>query len=162
MIKSDTFELTIENGSKLTLPEDMVRPFMEKGHRRVKVHVGFEGKHLKYHAALIKNKLGLYKIYLSKAKQKEMGVFMNDYFTVQLFEDQTTYGVEMPEVLSVVLEEYPDYKLAFESLSPGRKRSLIYTIKRYKSEQLKIDRTLLILENVKNGCDTPKDWLKKS
>ena len=162
MIQSDEFELTIEHGSKLILPENMVRPFVEKGHRRVEVRISFENQHLQYHAALLKNKHGLYNIYFSKAKQKELGVFMNDYFTVQLFEDQTTYGVEMPDVLKVILNSDVEAQCAFDSLTPGRKRSLIYTIKRYKSEQLKIDRALLILENVKNGCDTPKDWLKKS
>lgn len=98
----------------------------------------------------------------SKEKQKALGVFMNDYFTMQLFEDQSKYGVDMPEELEAVLLSDHDAYIIFENLTPGKQRSIIYAILRYKSSQTRIDKSLILTENLKRGVTDQKLWLKSN
>ncbi len=160
MLKSDEFEVTLINKYSITLPKHIVKPFADNGHKRVKVIAKHEGKSIEFHAALVKEKSGEYRIYFSNAKQKELTVFMNDYFTLQLIEDQSKYGVELSEEFeAVLLSDYEGYTI-FESLTPGKQRSIIYTIQRYKNPQTRVDKALLIMENLKRGITDPKLWLK--
>jgi len=70
---------------------------------------------------------------------------------LQFFEDTTKYGVEMPEELNaVLLSDYEAFEI-FESLTAGKKRGIIYAIARYKNSQTKIDKALLMCENLKKG-----------
>ena len=120
----------------------------------------FENKEIEFHAALKKEKTGLFRIYFSKAKQKELGVFPNDYFKLQIFEDTSKYGVDMSEELeAVLLSDYDAFQI-FESLTPGKQRSIIYAISRYKASQTRIDKSILLTDNLKRGIKDPKLWLK--
>lgn len=120
----------------------------------------FENKEIEFHAALKKEKTGLLRIYFSKAKQKELGVFPNDYFKLQIFEDTSKYGVEMSEELeAVLLSDYDAFQI-FESLTPGKQRSIIYAISRFKASQTRIDKSILLTDNLKRGIKDPKLWLK--
>ena len=95
-----------------------------------------------------------------KRYQKELGVFPNDYFQLQFFEDTSKYGVEMPEELDAVfLSDYDAFTI-FESFTPGKKRGIIYMIARYKNSQTRIDKSLLLCENLKKGIRDPRMLLK--
>ena len=95
-----------------------------------------------------------------KRLQKELNIFQNDYFEMQLFEDTSKYGVDVPEELDAVfLSDYEAFKI-FENLTPGKKRSIIYAISRYKNSQTKIDKSLIMCENLKRGHLNPYSILK--
>ncbi|BAO76775.1 YdeI/OmpD-associated family protein [Winogradskyella sp. PG-2] len=162
MLKSLPFEVTLADKQSVILPEKPIRAFIDQNHKRVKVTATFENQHIEFYAALKKEKTGLFQIYFSKNKQKELGIFMNDYFTLQVFEDTSKYGVDMSEELEAVLMSDYEACTIFESLTPGRKRSIIYTISRYKSAQMRVNKALLITENLKRGITDPKLWLKKN
>lgn len=162
MLKSKPFEVTLANKQSIILPESVADLFLKKNYKRVKVTASFKGKHMSYHGALIPKKNGLVSMYFSNEKQKTLGIFMNDYFELQLFEDQSKYGVEMPEELDAVfLSDHEAYTI-FEGLTPGRQRSIIYTIKRYKSTQTRVDKALMLTDNLKRGITDPKLWLKQN
>lgn len=144
----------------ILLPEEIVRPFIDIGHKRVKVTATFEGKSINFHAALQKYH-GTYNLTFGKDKQKELGIFQNDYFTLQFFEDNSKYGVEMPEELEAVLLSDHDAFKIFESLTDGKKRSIIYMISRYKVSQTRIDKSLILVDNIKMGITDNKFLLKK-
>ncbi|MBT8187690.1 MAG: YdeI/OmpD-associated family protein [Croceitalea sp.] len=139
----------------IQLPEAIVKPFLEKGLKRVKVLAKFEAKELIIHAALIKRNDG-YTMMFSKNNQKKLGIFANDYFELQFFEDDSKYGVEVPEEFEAVMGSDADALKIFESLTDGKKRGLIYVILRYKNPQLRIDKCLLLCENLKRGIRDPK------
>lgn len=161
MLKSEPFEIALATKQSVILPEDVAQLFMANNHKRVKVKASFNGKQVSYHGALLQKKNGLVTMYFSKEKQKLLGIFINDYFSMQLFEDQSKYGVEMPEELdAVLLSDYEAYTI-FQSLTPGRQRSIIYTIKRYKSTQSRVDKALILTGNLKRGVTDPKLWLKQ-
>jgi len=162
MLKSLPFEVTLADKQSVILPEEPIKAFIESGHKRIKVFAQFENQRIEFYAALKKEKTGLFRIYFSKAKQKELGVFMNDYFILEVSEDTSKYGVEMSEELeAVLLSDYEAYNI-FENLTPGRQRSIIYTIGRFKSSQTRVDKAILLTENLKRGIMDPKLWLKKS
>ena len=95
-----------------------------------------------------------------KRYQKELGVFPNDYFQLQFFEDDSKYGAELPEELEVVLmSDYEAFEI-FESFTPGKQRGIIYGILSYKASQTRIDKSILICENLKKGIRYNPDLLK--
>lgn len=161
MLISNPFEVSLANKQSVILPQESITKFIEGKHKRVKVKATFEDKSIEFHAQLKYEKTGLHRIYFSKAKQKELGIFMNDYFTLQIFEDTSKYGVEMSEDLeAVLLSDYEAFTI-FEGLTPGKQRSIIYAISRYKSSQMRVDKSILLCNNLKRGIKDPKMWLKK-
>ncbi|MGY5351130.1 DUF1905 domain-containing protein [Wenyingzhuangia sp. IMCC45533] len=59
---------------------------------------------------------------------KEIGEEVN----YRIDEDPDQLGVEMPEVLTVFLEQDADSKVIFDKLTDGKKRSLIYSFVKLK------------------------------
>ena len=159
-LKSKPFEITVTGSFySLLLPMEVIQPFLDKRIKRVKAKASFENKELDFHAAFQKRN-GIYYMMFGKRYQKELGLFPNDYFQLQFFEDDSKYGVEMPEELdAVLLSDYEAFQI-FESLTDGKKRGIIYAIIRYKNSQTRIDKSILICENLKRGVRNPMDMLK--
>ena len=158
-MNSPVFEVSLRGSHSLIIPDAHALPFVEKGLSRVRVVANFEGSTLNFHAALQKYQ-GQFVMTFGKRYQKELGVFPNDYFELQLFEDDSKYGVEMPEELQAVLEADPEAFEIFESFTEGKIRSLIYTIARYKNSQTRIDKAIILTENLKHGVRDPRDLFK--
>ncbi|QLG43996.1 YdeI/OmpD-associated family protein [Costertonia aggregata] len=159
-MKSPAFEISITGSYySLLLPEKIVKPFLEKKLKRVKAKASFQGKELEFHAAIQKRN-GQHYMMFGKRYQKELGIFPNDYFKLQFFEDTSKYGVEMPEELDAVLLSDYDAHEIFESFTDGKKRGLIYAISRYKNSQTRIDKSLILCENLKRGLRDNRILLK--
>ena len=159
MTKSATFEVTLKGNHSLLIPEKYALPFCDTSKTRVKVIAEFEGRSITFHAALQKSKVG-YLMIFGKRYQKELGVFPNDYFQLQLFEDNSRYGVDIPEELEAVLQSDEEVSEIFHSFTPGRIRGMIYTIARYKHSQTRIDKSLLLAENLRRGIREPRELFK--
>lgn len=82
-----------------------------------------------------------------KDLQKELG----DEVAFKIEEDPDQLGVEMPEVLTVLLEQDAKSKEIFDALTDGKKRSLIYSFVKLKDidKQVKIITEFLIKERLK-------------
>lgn len=159
MIQSPVFEVTVSGMHSVHIPDEIVSLFLEHGQKRVKVVATFEDKRIEFYAALNKYQ-GQYLIMFSKNNQKALGLFPNDYFQLQFFEDTSKYGVEVPEEFeAVMLSDHEAYQI-FESFTKGKQRGLIYGIARYKNSQTRIDKTLLICENLKRGIRDNKELFK--
>ncbi|GAA0729192.1 hypothetical protein GCM10009430_39100 [Aquimarina litoralis] len=159
-MKSTIFETTLLSTHTVLIPKDIVAPFILQNHKRVIVKIIFGEFLVKFHAALLKRKDQYYFMF-SKKNQKVVSVFPNDYFQVQLLEDTSKYGVEMPEELEAVLQSDPEASEVFESFTDGMKRSLIYYVLQYKNSQTRIDKSLIITENIKLGIRDKKQIIKK-
>lgn len=159
-MQSPVFDISVTSTYySLLLPNDIIKPFLNKNLKRVKVKATFQKKELWFHGAIQKRN-GNYYMMFGKRYQKELGIFPGDYFQLQFFEDTSKYGVDVPEEFEAVLtSDYDAYQL-FESLTDGRKRGLIYAITRYKNSQTRIDKTLLLCENLKRGITDPREMLK--
>ncbi|MDH7447122.1 YdeI/OmpD-associated family protein [Aquimarina sp. 2201CG14-23] len=159
-MKSSIFETSLQTIHSILIPSEIAMPFIAQNHKRVVVQIRYMDASVRYHAALQKRK-DQFSIMFSKKYQKALGVFPNDFFEVQLFEDTSKYGVEMPEELEAVLESDPEASEIFESFTDGKKRSLIYYVLGFKNPQTRIDKALIITENIKLGIQDNRAIIKK-
>ncbi|MFC7357633.1 YdeI/OmpD-associated family protein [Jejudonia soesokkakensis] len=158
-MKSKPFEVTIDGMYIIILPETIVLPFIEKGHSRPQFKASHASNEILFHGALRKRN-DHYLLMFSKAKQQELKLEKGEPFTLQLFEDTTEYGVIPPEELEEVLNSDPFAFEIFKKLTDGKKRSIIYYIKRIKNSQTRIDKSLIITENLKRGITELKELYK--
>ena len=158
-MESPVFEVRLGQTHSLELPGEIVKPFLDKGHQRVEVLATFEGASIGFHGAIQKRGGGYYLMF-GKQNQKKLGVFPNDYLQLQFFEDTSKYGVEIPEEFEAVLQSDPEAMALFESLTMGKKRGLIYTILRYKNSQTRIDKALILCQNLKRGIRDPRELFR--
>lgn len=158
-MESPLFEINLEGTHSVRVPAEVVTPFLEAGHKRVRVKACFENREVTYYAALQKRH-GDYFVMLNKGNQKNLGIYPGDYFQMQFYEDTSKYGVEMPEELDAVLSTDMDAQTIFEGFTDGKKRSIIYMISGYKNSQTRIDKSLLLCENLKRGVKDNKALLE--
>lgn len=160
-MKSKRFSIEFSDKYNLYIPETIFKPFAEAKQNRVRIIASFNTQQIEFYAAVKKDKnSGDYKLMFSKEKQKNLGLLLNDHFDLQLFEDTSKYGVDMPEELdAVLLSDYDAYQI-FESLTKGKQRSIIYGIIRIKKSQTRIDKALHICEMLKRGVTNPMELFK--
>lgn len=157
---SESFKITLTDKYSVVIPNRIATLFIETNQKRVKVKASHKDNTLNFYAALKKEKTGLCHIYFSNAKQKELQIEFGDTFSMQLFEDTSKYGVEMPEALeAVLLSDYEAFSI-FEGFTAGKQRSIIYAIKRYKNVQTQVDKSIIMTENLKRGIHDLKLILK--
>ncbi len=159
-MKTPVFETSLHSNHSIIVPDEIVQSLLKQGHKRVMVQITFGNTSVQFHAALQKYQ-GNYHITFNKENQKKLGVFSTDYFEVQLSEDTSKYGVEMPEEFDAVLQSDPESLEIFESLTDGKKRSLIYYILKIKNSQTRIDKALIITENLKRGIRDNRELIKR-
>jgi hypothetical protein len=84
--------------------------------------------------------------YVKKLK-KDIG----DPISFEICEHPNPLGVEVPEVLEVLLEQDPDAKAIYDTLTDGRKRTLIFSFSRVKNIDLQIQKItdFLLQEKIK-------------
>ena len=160
-MKTTKFKIIHIDTYNIFIPNKIFTPFADKKMSRVKVEVTSEIKKIEFYAAVKRDKKsGDFKMMFSKQKQKELNLSLGDEFEIQLFEDTSKYGVDVPEELEeVFLTDYKAYKI-FESLTKGKQRSIIYGVLRYKTSQQKIDKALIMCENLKRRNFEPMKMFK--
>lgn len=160
-MKSDLFEVGLLDQYHLSIPEEVFLPFKEAKQSRIKVNAWHKDNSIEFYAAIKLDKnTGEYRIMFGKRLQKSLGVFQNDYFTLQISKDTSKYGVDMPEELDAVFKNDTEAFEIFENLTAGKKRSIIYAVSRYKSIQTRVDKSLIVCKNLKNGVTNPMKILK--
>ncbi len=159
MLKTTFFDVRITGTHSVVLPEMIIADFISNKMKRVRCVARFQDQQLEFHAALQKYH-GRYQLMFSKQKQQTLKISSRDIFQLQLLEDTSKYGVEMPEELEAVLLTDYDAMHIFESLTDGKKRSIIYTILRYKNPQTRVDKALLLCENLKRGVRNNLEFFK--
>lgn len=103
-------------------------------------------------------------IALNKKLLSQLKVKIGDSISASLAMDKSKYGMEMPDELRELLDQDKEGSKRFHGIAPGKQRYIIYFIKQVKSSQLRIDRALMIIENIKKlpkGKETFKAMLAK-
>lgn len=154
-----TARVQLRGSHSIVIPSEIAEYFKQKGQDRIHCLAAFQDKQLEFHAALRKYQ-GNYIISFGKRYQKELGIHPEDEFILTFSEDDSKYGVDMPEEFEAVLNSDPEAKEIFESFSDGKKRSLIYFVLRFKSSQTRIDKSLMVADNMKMGIQKTQDLLK--
>jgi len=93
-----------------------------------------------------------YFILVNKAIRDELGLSLGKRVNLELAKDQSKYGMDIPDSFQALLEQDPEGKGYFESLSMGKQRSLIYIVAKVKSLDSQINKGLAILEHLRDSC----------
>jgi hypothetical protein len=88
-------------------------------------------------------------ISINITRLKKLGLKFKDVATVTLKKDESEYGMEMPEELKELLEQDDEGSRRFNMLTPGKQRYIIHYVNTVKNSQLRIDRAILLISNLK-------------
>ena len=139
------------------LSDDVAQEFLSKGHKRILCTLD---SHLELHMAIMKKKEGPYYLRIGKKHMKALDKGHGEWVKIVLEEDTSPNQFEQSEVWVEVLSSDPEALEAWEKLTEGRKRSLIYVVKGVKSIEKQIERALKITKKLKLGISNPKGILK--
>ena len=95
--------------------------------------------------------LGEGKAYISinATRMKKLNVAEGDIVSVSLVKDESKYGMEIPVVMAEIFKQDKEAKRRFDLLTPGKQRYVIFYVAGVKSTQLRVDRAMLLLGNLK-------------
>lgn len=113
-----------------------------------------------FHAGMVALGGGEAYITLNKKRMKKYGVNRGDEVEVTLHLDHSKYGMEMPEELEALLEQDAEGARRFENLTPGKQRYIIHYVSQVKSSQKRIDRAILLINNLKKLPEEEFDFRK--
>jgi hypothetical protein len=92
---------------------------------------------------------GIYFIKLNKEWVSKGGWSIGKDIQVEIWKDESEYGLPMPEELEITLAQDDEGYELFHSLTRGKQRNLIYMIGKLKSQELRINRSTIILDHLK-------------
>lgn len=88
-------------------------------------------------------------ISINAKRMKLLNVTFGSKVSVELKKDESKYGMKVPEELAELLAQDPEGMKRFKKLPPGKQRYIIHYVSTVKSTQLRIDRAILLIENLK-------------
>ncbi len=89
-------------------------------------------------------------ISLNKKILKKLGVSTGAEVNVALVKDTSKYGMTMPKELKSLLVQDAEGNRRFHLLVAGKQRYIIYYVSQVKTSQLRIDRAIRLIENLKH------------
>ncbi|CCH54006.1 hypothetical protein BN8_03144 [Fibrisoma limi BUZ 3] len=92
---------------------------------------------------------GNFYIIIATQQLKKTGKKLGDTVVFEIFEDPNPLGIDMPEVLQVLLDQDDDAKQTFDTLTDGKKRSLIYSIKGVRDIDKQVQKIMSFLNDQK-------------
>ncbi|MBL7716842.1 MAG: DUF1905 domain-containing protein [Bdellovibrionales bacterium] len=88
-------------------------------------------------------------IMMSKARMKVLGLRLGDPIHFRIKPNKSRFGMDMPPELKEVLKQDPEANRRFLALTPGKQRNIIFYVSTTKNPDLRIDRSIRLLENLK-------------
>lgn len=88
-------------------------------------------------------------ISINMTRLKKLGLKFKDTVTVSLKKDESEYGMPLSEELKELLEQDEEGMRRFKMLTPGKQRYIIHYVNTVKNSQLRIDRAILLITNLK-------------
>lgn len=88
-------------------------------------------------------------ITLSRQRLQDLGLRAGDFVAVELKLDTSKYGMAVPPEFREVLKQDPEAGKRFKALKPGKQRTLLHHVGGAKSVDLRIERSLRLMENLK-------------
>ncbi|MEM8528354.1 MAG: YdeI/OmpD-associated family protein [Bacteroidota bacterium] len=131
----------------LKIDAEVVEQFEKKRATRLKCDI--DGK-VSYSCGLNHLGDGNFFIIVATRHLKKLGKELGDEVQFEIYEDPNPLGVEIPEVLQVLLQQDEDAKVMFEQLTDGKKRSLIYAIKPVKNIDKQVEKIMTFLVEQSN------------
>lgn len=145
----DTLEYLL-GANYLHIPADIVRKL--GGIKAPRLICTVNGK-LSFQCGLMALSQGNAYITINKARMKKLNLKAGDEVTVKLEKDDSEYGLPMSEELETVLNQDREGFRRFKLLTPGVQRYIIQYVNTVKNPQLRIDRSLMLIYNLKQTME---------
>lgn len=160
-MKPTTFSSHIDYLSKLklhhiTVPAEIVD---EVGGIGTRLMCSINGNKA-FHAGLVALGGGAAYITVNKNRMMKYDVEKGDMVEAVIELDNSKYGMEVPEELEALLEQDNEGARRFEMLTPGKQRYIIHYVSQVKSSQKKIDRAIMLINNLKTLPEDKFDFRK--
>lgn len=163
-MKTFKFKQTVQKLSEnkgsyyfLRIPAEVVEQFEKKQSSRLLCNI--EDK-VSYSCALNRHSDGDFFIIMAGRYVKKLKKQSGDEIEFEVCEHPNPLGVDVPEVLEVFLSQDPDAKDIYDTLTDGRKRTLIFSINRVKNIDLQIQKItdFLLQERIKSLKKAKSDF----
>lgn len=159
--KTKIYKLEHLAGHYLDVPASVVKKAGGTGKQRFICTVN---KNLTWKCGLVSHKAGGAYILLNK-KQMQIGKLnVGQPVNVSLKKDESKYGMDVPAELAEIFKQDKVGKERFDGLAPGKRRYIIYYVNQVKSSDLRIERAVRLISNLKKlppGKETFKGILAK-
>lgn len=155
-----SFETTVEKfedsiwGFHLKVPGEIYQTFAQEKIKRVLMKINDSEK---LHAGFMPAGEGKYFLMLSKDLMKKLHLAHGEHVNVFIEKDTSKYGMPISEEMKELLEQDPEGEAMFHKLTPGKIRSLLHMINKFKSSDKRIEKSVIILEHLKANNGT-LDW----
>lgn len=149
-----TFTSTVEKSDGnvwqlfIEVPKEVAVEFIRGNNKRVWVTVN---QKVRYQAALMPRGNGDFYVLLNKKNQQEAAADLFDEVAISLEVDDSEYGLVVAPEVELVFAEDPEGFSLFKQLTMGKQRSLIYWMSNVKNPDIRVERTVVALEHLKNN-----------
>lgn len=131
----------------ILFPFDVVKLYGVKG--QVKVKAVFDDK-VEYRGSLVKMGFPCHMLGITKEIRQKLGKSPGDSITVEIEKDTETREVVVPGDLSLLLDQHPEGKKFFESLSYTDRKEYIRWIDTAQKEETRARRIGMFIEKINN------------
>lgn len=153
--KSKIYKLKhLLNATYIEVPADVVETL---GTLKIRLICTVNGS-LSFQCGLMALKNGSAYITLNNKRLKELGVKYGDAVSVSLTKDESKYGMDVPEELQELLKQDDEGNRRFDLLAPGMQRYIIYYVAQVKSSNLRLERSLKLINNLKKLKEGKEDF----
>ena len=135
-------------GLYFDIPQEVSKAFIKQGVKRFVYDL--DGKE-QIHRAMLSRGEGQYFLYVNKALMKKYNWPLGTELSITMKSDDSEYGMEMPVEFEEVLMAYPSAESHFQSLTPGKQRTLIYMVAKPKREETRIKKAIQIAEYLEHA-----------
>ncbi|MCU0427887.1 MAG: YdeI/OmpD-associated family protein [Candidatus Kapabacteria bacterium] len=155
MQDSYSFEGVLESSASkiyqthVIVPSEIASALLAKDVKRVvaTLYVG-EQSH-EYQCGLIPRGKGKTVIMVNKEIRRMLRIDAGAKVTVTLRQDDSEYGLEMPEELAELMRQDEEGNRLFHALTEGKQRTLLYVVSSVKKSERRIERAMVLLDHLK-------------
>jgi hypothetical protein len=104
-----------------------------------------------FQCALLPWTEGGFCIVVNKQIRSKLGLSDGDKIRVELIPDESRYGLPMPKEFKEVLRQDREGDKAFHALTPGKQRTIIYYVGKWKDVDRRIHYALVVIEHLKKN-----------
>ena len=132
----------------LAVPEVVGKTFIRQDNRRVICTLN--GK-VSFQCALMPKGDGSFFINVNKRIRKQLGLEEGMEVIAGLRNDDSAYGLPMPEELEELMKQDGEGEKLFHALTPGKQRTLLYIIGSPKGGATRLRRAVAVINHLKNN-----------
>jgi hypothetical protein len=132
--------------SGIEVPSAIIEEIKKLENKRFIVHIN---DLVEYPGTPVPIEKGIYIILVNKTRAKKLKLVIGQKVQVKLIQDNSKYGMPLPDEFKEVLDEDPEGKALLEGLTPGKIRNLIYLVTKVKNPEKRIEKAVIILEHLR-------------